>query len=117
MQKFITDITKEYFDASNERNFHRIRKLLDENCIYDSENTWLFSWRQDIMVMMEAFFQKYPHLCWTIDVIEELTPSSVEVYFTLEKHSWDNSTTISRWIERLVITKGYIQRIEIRNLK
>lgn len=111
-----TSIARQYFELSNARDLGAIENLFADEATYSSDNTGLYFGKQDIMDMVQAFFDSFPYLHWAIDSIEEKTPQIVEIYFTVSSRNRDGNEINRKGKETVVVTDRKIRHVEVRNL-
>ena len=109
------ELTRQYFQLSNERKLETIRYLFEKQATYSSDNTGLYFGRDAIMRMMGDFFDAFPSLYWEIHSLVENTPHIAEVDFTLVAKKTDGSKILRPGIERVVVVNGLIRHVEVRN--
>lgn len=108
-------IAKYYYELSNLSNFDEIEKLFTEDTTYCSENTWIFLWVEQIIIMQKIFHSGYQKLTWTINTIEEIDKWIVLIDFNFVwiKNDWEEVSW--SWLEHVVVNKWKIQHIKIDN--
>lgn len=108
------DITKKYFDLSNQGDLLAIEKMFQTDATYSSANTGLYYGVHEIMSMMTAFFASHQKLHWQIHRIKQLNEHTSEVEFSCE--AVNNAGEIQNFsgIERVIVDQGQIRHIEIR---
>lgn len=109
------ELSKYYFQVSNESNFEEIRKFFSESSTYSSQNTGLYLGEESIMEMQKKFHRSFENLNWNIDSINEIKPGIVWIDFTFSgtKTNWE--TVIFSGYESIIIFNEKIQHIEIKN--
>jgi len=108
------EISKYYFELSNNSNISEIKNLFRENTTYSSSNTWLYLGVDNIIEMQYKFHSSFNKLNWFIDSIEEIRPWIMLINFTFNwiKNTWEK--IIFSWKEYIVIFDKKIQHIEIK---
>lgn len=105
-----------YFALSNARDLDAIEALFMEDATYSSDNTGLYFGRQDIMVMVRAFFAGLPQLHWQIVSAQQLSDAIVEIRFKRSAVNADGEDASGEGIERVVVVEGRIRHVEVRRL-
>lgn len=109
------EIAKTYFDLSNNSDLLNISKLLTESTTYSSANTGIYLGAENIMEMQEAFHGSFKSLEWIVNSVDEIKPGIVLFDYNFVAIKNDGSKIMSSGLEYVVIHKGKIQHIEIKN--
>ena len=109
-------IVKEYFELSNSRKLEAVAELLAEDATYSSDNTGLYFGKNDIMAMMDGFYDSFPYLNWSVQSLEEKTEHIVEAGFTLFAKNQDGTVIEKPGKESVIVVDGKIRHVEVRNL-
>jgi len=110
------EVTKKYFELSNNRRLDEVFVLFAEDATYSSDNTGLYFGVSEIRQMMTGFFNSFPELFWEATTIEEVKPNIVEVSFTLKSTDKTGKQASTSGIERVVVVNDKIRHIEVRNV-
>lgn len=108
------EITKQYFEASNESDFFMIADLFMPNITYSSVTTGLYLWVDSIIEMQKKFHNSFESLEWKIQNIEEEKAWIVRVDFEFHWVKSGEKVEFS-WIEYIIVIDWKIQHIEIRS--
>lgn len=111
------NVTRQYFELSNERDLEKILSMFSEDATYSSENTGLYFGLDDIRSMVTNFYANFPYLHWEIHSMEETTPHIAEVVFTLTAKDTLGNELIRPGVERVVVVDDKLRHVEVRNTK
>lgn len=109
------ELTRLYFDLSNESDLEEIENLFTERTTYSSETTGIYLGASKIIEMQKSFHGKFKKLNWQINDIKEIKPSIVVVDFTFTGELLTGKTVSSSGVETVVVYNGKIQHIEIKS--
>ncbi|MCR4328514.1 MAG: nuclear transport factor 2 family protein [Patescibacteria group bacterium] len=109
------EIAKRYFDLSNESNFEGIQDLFTESTTYSSATTGVYLGRTDIMEMQRKFHAQFESVQWKVNSVEEIKPGIVLFDFEFNGKKRSGQTVKTVGVEYVIVYKGKIQHIEIRN--
>lgn len=109
------ETAKLYFELSNKSGFSGIEKLFTDSTTYSSQATGVYLGREDILTMQRAFHGKFSSLKWQVNSVEEIKPGIVlfDYDFVGEMPNGEKVKTSGQ--EYVIIHKGKIQHVEIRN--
>jgi len=111
--KSALEITKLYFDLSNQGNLIAIEKLFQADATYSSVNTGLYFGVENIMPMMQDFFDAHQKLHWTTHQVKALNEHVIELKFSCDAVSNEGKTKTISGVERVVVVDGLIRHIEV----
>jgi hypothetical protein len=108
------EITKLYFDLSNQADLAAIEPLFQADATYSSVNTGLYYGIDSIFPMMQAFFSAHQKLTWHAHSIEPLNDYITELHFSCEAINNAGETKNFSGVERVVVVDGLIRHVEVR---
>jgi len=108
-------VAKLYFELSNKSDFAGIAKLLTDTTIYSSQTTGIYLGSNDILAMQKVFHGKFSSLKWHVNSVEEVKPGIVLFDYDFVGELPNGEMTKSSGLEYVIVYKGKIQHIEIRN--
>lgn len=109
------EIAKHYFELSNKSDFAGIEKLFTDTTTYSSQATGLYLGRTDIMAMQRAFHDKFSSLHWSVNSVKEVKSGIVMFDYDFVGEFPNGEKIESSGLEYIIVYKGKIQHIEIRN--
>jgi hypothetical protein len=109
------EIAQLYFDLSNKSDFNGIEKLFTDSTTYSSQATGLYLGREDILAMQRAFHGKFTSLQWRVNSVEEVRPGIVLFDYDFTGTLSSGEKIESSGLEYVIVYKGKVQHIEIRN--
>jgi len=108
------ELTKYYFEISNKSDFYEIKKLLEPNTTYSSQNIGLYLGVDSIIDMQKKFHWSFEKLEWKILKIVEEKEWIVRIEFDfVGLKEWEDIK--SSGIEYVIVLDEKIQHIEIKN--
>jgi hypothetical protein len=108
-------IAKLYFELSNKSDFDDIEKLFADSTTYSSQTTGVYLGRDDILAMQRAFHGKFSSLKWRVNSAEEVKPGIVLFDYNFVGELPGGEKIESSGLEYVIVYKGKIQHVEIRN--
>ncbi len=106
-------ITRTYFELSNQSDMPQIAGLFSDNCTYYSANLGFFIGKPDVIAMQTEFHGQYQTLAWTIDSIAEIKPNVVEIAFSFKARLLDGTEQNRQGREHILIVDGLIQHVAV----
>ena len=109
------EVANLYFELSNKSDLDSIAELFTDDTTYSSQNTGIFSGRDEIIEMQKGFHSQYKSLKWKINEVKEQEEGFLfDVEF--ERTTVEGDSFVSEVQEYVVVHDGKIQQIEIRNV-
>jgi hypothetical protein len=109
------EIATQYFELSNKSNFDDMKNLMTEATTYSSQTTGVYLGVSDILAMQKTFHGKFASLTWRVNSVEEVKPGVVLFNYDFVGELPDGKKAEASGLEYVIIYRGKIQHIEIRN--
>lgn len=109
------ETAKLYFELSNSADVRAVEDLFTEASTYSSQNTGIYFGREDIIEMQRVFHGKFSSLQWSVNSVEEVKPGVILFDFNFMGETLGGERVKIFGLEYVVVYKGKIQHIEVRN--
>ncbi len=106
-------LTRQYFDASNQSDMVKIASLLHDNCSYYSARLGFFIGQFDVIKMQTEFHQQYQSLHWEIVSMDEIKPNVIDIHFDFKGVLQDGTEQHRQGREHILVYDDKIQHIAV----
>ena len=109
------DIAQLYFNLSNKSDLEAIGALFDESTTYVSPTMGTFKGKKVILVMQQAFHDKFTTLHSQVNSVEEVEPDVFLFEYTFKGELPDKEAILSSGLEYISVRNDKILHVEIKN--